>query len=227
MNSARILDDLDRLVARRSILQHPFYQAWSAGRLTREDLATYARAYYPHVAAFPGYLSATADGATDSVVRAELLDNLREELAQPLAHSELWLRFGEAMGADRSTVVDAEPTPETASTTRSFQQLATRSTAAGLAALYAYESQQPEVSKQKAAGLRCHYGVEDERALEYFTVHAEADVRHRKGERDALRRCLDAGATGEEVMDAANQALDAYWRLLDGVCREATIPLAC
>src|SRR5262245_60222101 len=123
MNSERILEDLDRLIARRSILQHPFYQAWSAGRLTREDLATYAQAYYPHVAAFPGYLSTTLEGTTDAVVRAELLDNLREELAEPLAHSELWLRFGEAMGADRSTMVSAEPVPETASTTRSFQQL--------------------------------------------------------------------------------------------------------
>lgn len=227
MNSTQILDDLDRLVARRSILQHPFYQAWSAGRLTREDLAIYARVYYPHVAAFPAYLSTSAEGTADPAVKAELLDNLREELGVPVSHSELWLRFAEAMGADRESVTGAEPVPETALTTRTFSSLAAQSTAAGIAALYAYESQQPEVSKQKEAGLRCHYGVNDAAALEYFTVHAEADVRHREGEREALRRCLDAGASGEEVMDAANSALDAYWRLLDGVCREATIPLAC
>jgi pyrroloquinoline-quinone synthase len=227
MNSAQILDDLDRLVARRSILQHPFYQAWSAGRLMREDLATYARVYYPHVAAFPGYLTTAAQGTADPAVKAELLDNLREELSVPVAHSELWLHFAEAMGADRESVTAAEAVPETASTTRTFDRLAAQSTAAGLAALYAYESQQPEVAKQKEAGLRCHYGVTDSAALEYFTVHAEADVRHRQGERDALRRCLDSGASGEEVLDAASSALDAYWRLLDGVCREATIPLAC
>jgi pyrroloquinoline-quinone synthase len=108
-----------------------------------------------------------------------------------------------------------------------FQGLCQESTRAGLVALYAYESQQPEVAKRKAAGLCERYGVDDAKTLAYFTVHAEADVRHREGERAALRRCLDAGATRDEVIDAANEALDAYWRLLDGVCREASIPLAC
>jgi pyrroloquinoline-quinone synthase len=227
MNSEQILDELDRLVAQRSILQHPFYQAWSAGHLSQDDLATYARVYYPHVAAFPDYLATAAELATDSLVRAELLDNLREELAVPVAHSELWLRFGEAMGAARADVTSADPAPETLNTTNRFRALAAKSTAAAVASLYAYESQQPGVSTQKEHGLREHYGVKDARALEYFTVHAEADVRHREGERAALRRCLDAGATRDEVIDAANEALDAYWRLLDGVCREASIPLAC
>jgi pyrroloquinoline-quinone synthase len=227
MNSEQILDELDSLVGQRSILRHPFYQAWSAGHLTREDLAIYARAYYPHVAAFPDYLATAAKQATDSAVRAELLDNLREELSVPAAHSELWLRFAEAMGADRGSVLGADQVPETAATTATFARLAASSTASALASLYAYESQQPEVSKQKEDGLRRHYGVHDDGALSYFTVHAEADLRHREGERQALRRCLDAGATRDEVIDAANLALDAYWRLLDGVCREATIPLAC
>ena len=57
-------------------------------------------------------------------------------------------------------------------------------------------------------------------ALGYFTVHAEADVLHREGERAALEACLENGASREEVIDAAGQALDAYWRLLDAVCSE-------
>ena len=61
MNSEQILDELDRLIAQRSILQHPFYQAWNAGHLTHDDLATYARVYYPHVAAFPDYLATAAE----------------------------------------------------------------------------------------------------------------------------------------------------------------------
>ena len=227
MNTSHVLDQLDRLVAERSILQHPFYKAWSAGTLTREHLATYARVYYPHVAAFPGYLERTLEGTTDVAVRAELADNLREELTVPAAHSELWLHFADAMGADRGAITAASPVAETAATTATFGRLAARSTAAGVAALYAYESQQPEVSQRKEHGLREHYGVSDADALAYFTVHAEADVRHREGEREALRRCLESGTTGDEVLGAAGEALDAYWQLLDGVCREAAIPLAC
>ena len=221
-----VLQDLDALIARRSILQHPFYQAWNAGTLTPEQLRTYAQSYYPHVAAFPEYLGAAAANTNDAVVRAEILDNLREELSEPVAHTELWLRFAEGMGGDRSAITAASATAATRSTTTAFQSLCEQSTAAGLAALYAYESQQPEVSRTKAAGLCDHYRIDDEKTVSYFTVHAEADVRHRAGERAALGRCLEQGATREEVLKAAERALDAYWGLLDGVCAEAGVPMA-
>jgi len=222
-----VLLELDALIARRSILDHPFYRAWSEGRLTRAHLATYARAYYPHVAAFPGYLEAAAGRAADPAVASELRDNLREERSEPAPHAELWLRFAAAMGAEPGAVTGAAPEPETAATTATFARLCAASAASGLAALYAYESQQPEVSRQKEDGLRRHYGVTDAPALAYFTVHAEADLRHREGERRALARCLESGASRREILDAAEQALDAYWGLLDGVCRAADLPAHC
>ncbi len=95
-----------------------------------------------------------------------------------------------------------------------------------MAALYAYEAQQPEVSLRKADGLIGYYGIEAPEALAYFEVHAEADLEHRAGERRALGHLLETGASGEEVLDAAEQALDAYWALLDSVCDEAEIPSA-
>ncbi len=76
------------------------------------------------------------------------------------------------------------------------------------------------MSRQKEAGLRERYGIADADALAYFTVHAEADLRHREGERRALESCLEAGASAEEVLTAADDALAAYWRLLDGVMAE-------
>jgi len=214
------LDELDARIAARSILQHPFYRAWSAGTLTRQDLATYARVYYPHVAAFPAYLRAAIEGTGIEAVRAELADNLREEETEPRPHTELWLRFAEAVGADPAAVQAAEPAPAARETVGEFRRLCSGSTAAALATLYAYESQQPEVSRRKAAGLDERYGVGDAEALSYFTVHSEADVRHRDGERRALALCLEAGASREEILAAADGALAAYWGLLDGVMAE-------
>jgi pyrroloquinoline-quinone synthase len=222
MTTEGTLDELDARIAARSILQHPFYRAWSAGTLTRRDLATYARIYYPHVAAFPEYLRSAAKGAELAPVRAELLDNLREELTEPRPHAELWLRFAAAVGADPEEVRAAAPTPATALVVDEFRRLSSGSTATALAALYAYESQQPEVSQQKEAGLRERYGIDDADGLAYFTVHSEADLRHREGERQALAQCLEAGAAADEVLTAADGALAAYWGLLDGVMAEMT-----
>lgn len=226
VDTASVLAELDELIARRSILEHPFYRAWTAGELRRDQLATYARLYYPHVDAFPGYLVTAMEGAADPAVRAELADNLREERAVPAPHPQLWLRFAAGLGEDAATVAAAAPTPATESTVSAFRELCAGSTAGALAALYAYESQQPEVARRKAEGLQEYYGIGDEATLAYFTVHAEADVRHREGERLALERCLEAGARRDEVLGAAERALDAYWGLLDGVCEAAGVACA-
>jgi pyrroloquinoline-quinone synthase len=226
MDSSTVLRELDASIAERSILKHPFYRAWERGDLTRDQLAAYAKIYYPHVQAFPRYLQAAMAHAMDDSVRAELADNLADELGNPRPHEELWLDFAEGVGADRSDVASATPHPAAHRIVSTFASLASEGLATGLAALYAYESQQPEVSRTKADGLGAHYGVHDGATTAYFTVHEAADVRHRAGEREALRACLEAGVPAEAVHAAACRALDAYWGLLDGVCEEAGIACA-
>lgn len=221
------LDRLDRLVQARSILKHPFYRAWQRGELTRQQLMIYARAYYPHVAAFPGYLEAALEVAADPEVRAELQCNLQDEISNPKPHPDLWLDFAEGLGLERKDVVEADRLPAVKQLVATLEKLASADSASGLAALYAYESQQPEVSRQKADGLRQFYGLQDEQALAYFEVHAEADLQHRAGEREALARCLDSDSTEDAILEAAGQTLEAYWEMLTGICEAAGIPVDC
>jgi pyrroloquinoline-quinone synthase len=226
MKPQETLQALDQLIQSRTILKHPFYQAWQRGELTRQQLATYAQIYYPHVAAFCGYLESAIEQAEEAGVRAELEQNLIDEQLHPAPHSELWLDFAAGLGLDRTEVVSATPRPAAEHIVTTFQRLSQAGSAQALAALYAYESQQPEVSRQKSDGLRQFSGVDDTETLAYFEVHAETDIEHRLGERLALQRCLESGASPQGVLDSANQALDAYWGLLDGVCQEIGLPLA-
>lgn len=219
-----ILQRLDELIRARSILGHPFYLAWQRGELTRAQLATYAATYYPHVEAFPRYLQTALAGTDDALVRAELASNLADERTNPKAHHELWLDFAEAFGLQRRAVASAPPQAAALHMVSTFERLSASGDASALAALYAYESQQPEVSRQKIEGLRQFYGLDDPRSLAYFEVHAEADILHSQGERNAINRCLAAGASPEALLAAADQALSAYWGLLDGVCEQAGIP---
>ena len=223
MNPQETLSQLDQLIQSRSILCHPFYVAWQRGELTREQLATYAQVYYPHVAAFPGYLQAAIEATGDPGVRQELERNLADEIANPKPHPELWLDFAAGLGLDPATVVGAEARPAAIQMVSTFDRLTRGDSAAALAALYAYESQQPEVSRQKIEGLRLHYGVDSPETLAYFEVHAEADIQHRDGERQAILRCLAAGASAKVALESAGQALEVYWELLDGICEEAGI----
>ena len=227
MKSLDVLQSLDHLIHSRSILLHPFYVAWQRGELTRDQLSVYATVYYPHVESFPRYLESAIRHAGDPVVGTELQQNLTDEISHPKAHNELWLDFAGEFGLDRSAVASATPHAAARNIVNTFDRLTAGSSGGALAALYAYESQQPEVSRRKADGLRQYYGVESARSIAYFEVHAETDIRHREGERDALCRCLDAGSSPEIVLDSADQALTAYWGLLDGICEGAGLTSTC
>jgi pyrroloquinoline-quinone synthase len=219
----KVLDQLDALIKRRSILRHPFYLAWQRGELTREQFATYAEIYYPHVAAFPQYLRNTISCTTDDNTRNELAQNLADELGKPAPHPELWLDFAESVGVDRTKLHSSAPSAKASSVVTTFTTLTSRDTASALAALYAYESQQPVVASEKLRGLRDYYGITDEEATRYFSVHATADIAHCGGERAALARELERGVDVDKIMSAASDALDAYWGLLDEVCEKAGV----
>src|SRR4051812_46072602 len=57
VKTQEFFQQLDARIAEFDLLCHPFYKAWSAGELSRDDLREYARDYYHHVDAFPTYLA--------------------------------------------------------------------------------------------------------------------------------------------------------------------------
>jgi len=221
MTREEFLTALDAIVAEKHLLKHPFYQLWSQGKLSLENLREYAISYYPHVAAFPTYVSGVHSGCEDAALRQELLENLIEEERGTQNHPALWRRFASSLGASDQALSAVPRTPEVADAIAEFRR-STRegSVAEGLAALYAYESQIPEVSKTKREGLAAFYGVTDEDATRFFSVHETADVWHREVEREALGRVADTPEARRDALEAARRCCDALNRALDGVMRE-------
>ncbi len=218
---------IDAVLAEKSLLKHPFYQAWTAGTLTREDLAHYARQYYAQEARFPRYLSAVHSNCPDAAVRKVLLENLNHEEAGAENHPELWLRFAGAVGADRASVLDAAADAKTVECVETFDRLSRGDWRLGLAALYAYEAQQPVVAKTKIDGLKSRYGLDSKDALGFFQVHESVDAWHSQSERDLLNAEI---ARDPRLIDglvaSAGQACDALNALLDGVCEARGIACA-
>ncbi len=209
---------LEERIARYDILCHPYYKAWTAGELTRDDLREYAADYYHHVAAFPTYLSALHSRLEDGEVRRAVLRNLCEEEIEGRAHSELWLDFAEGMGADRDAVRGREPLAEVRELICEFQRTAREgSTAEALAAFYAYESQVPRVAKEKANGLAQRYGA-DAKTCGYFELHQFVDVEHSHVWRELLSAEVAAHPEqAEAALHAAETAAKSLWHALDGM----------
>jgi pyrroloquinoline-quinone synthase len=224
MTTAQFFERLEAAIAKYDLLCHPFYKAWSAGELTRDDLREYARHYYHHVEAFPSYLAEFAIRLEDGELRRAVLANMCDEkgTAEAFAkdavpHSELWLDFAEGMGASRDMHWHL-PVPEIANLIRHFHVVSGEGTSAqALAAFYVYESQVPRIATEKARGLREMYGADD-KTCGYFTMHATADIHHSNVWRKQLEKQITANP---EAADAALEATECtareLWQALDGI----------
>lgn len=217
------LSRLDDCIRKYDLLSHPFYKAWSAGALTRDDLREYAEDYYHHVDAFPTYLAELGVRLEEGEVRRAVLTNMTDEkggedlFGNPqISHAELWLDFVEGMGG--SGKPKRQPVVEVRQLISHFHRVAGEGTQEeALAAFYAYESQVPRVAQEKDRGLRELYGA-DEKTRAYFTLHTTADVHHSQVWRKQLENRIQENPEAvEQALAAAESAAKALWNALDGI----------
>ncbi len=209
---------LEERIQKKHLLSHPWYVKWQAGKLTKGELQGYAKEYYHFEKEFPRFISAIHSRCEDLNTRQLLLENLIDEERGHENHPELWLRFAEGLGMSREDVKNHFYSDETQHLLSVMRKHTTSANLIdGLAALYAYERQQPDVVRQKAEGLKNFYGICDERPVEFFRAHQNVDVYHAEAEVRSLEKlCQDENsiARAESVVQ---ETLDTLYDFLDGV----------
>ena len=215
---------LNKKLDQYHLLNHPFYKSWNEGKLTREIIKDYAEQYYQHVKAFPRYISATHSICEDIEKRKILLENLQDEENPNADHPKLWKNFALAMGADKDKIEDVKREWFTNDMIENFFHQARKSYAEGLASLYTYERQIPEIAETKIRGLKNFYGVTSKEGLEFFEAHKAADVVHRK----ECEKLLDALTEEEKVKAEKASMLTAryLWNFLSGMSTKHKIQAA-
>ena len=215
MANTELVARLDAAIAEKNLLKHPFYRAWQAGELSREELQLYAAQYYRHVEAFPRHLRVLA-ARTEGPLRDTILENLAEEENPQAPHPKLWRDFAAAVGVNEDDITCCPRLPGTQAVVATFREICgDRPVAEAVAALYAYEAQVPEIAATKIDGLRRFYGIQRPEALAYFTIHEETDKAHREAWRGWLQE--HAEGSEDEILATAQEALNALWGALDAV----------
>lgn len=217
--------ELDALIASKHLLKHPFYLAWSKGELSLECLKEYAQEYYHHVRAFPTYLSALHSRSECPMTRRALLENLIEEEAGAPNHPDLWKNFALALGANEEDL-QKQPDSPIQNLIDQFRKICrTHSLPEGIAALYAYERQIPEICVSKIDGLKKHYGMNDPQKWEYFRVHIAADEEHARAERALLASKITQD-NQSTIRASVNQILDTLNDFLSSLTPKACTNLS-
>ena len=221
MNKIEFLNTVEQKIEKHHLLNHSFYKAWNAGELDKSVIQEYAAQYFKHVSSFPRYLSSIHSNCDDISIRQEILENLIDEERGEENHPELWMRFAEGMGKNRSDVKNTTAIEETENLVNNFMKLSKDERFhIGFSALYCYESMVPEIAENKIDGLKKYYGAKKgDETLKFFEVHQSADIIHREVIKELLGQVCDTKMKKEEALDAIDLALSSLNNFLSGMER--------
>lgn len=214
------INKVDKIIQEKHLLNHAFYKSWNEGLLSNDTIKNYSAQYFHHVSLFPRYLSAIHSNCDNIKVRQILLENLVDEDKGEENHPELWMRFAEGMGNSRNDVENANLLEETSDLVNTFNKLSrSEKYHIGLAALYCYESMQPEISETKKDGLENLYGINNQDTLKFFTVHMHADKWHREVIRNLIKELSNTKEKQNEILRSVETALNSLNNFLTGMER--------
>ena len=212
-----LINSIDSNIQQKCLLKHRFYQLWSAGSLSIEDLQGYSKEYFQLVKAVPNFVNDVLKQVTPELDQNfDHVSTIKHNFEEEKQHIAPWVSFAESIGVKRNDLYDYECSRKTRDAVLNMGRLTCSSLASGISTLYTFEKQLPEISAKKIEGLVNFYGIQNDRALEYFKIHQKIDIEHA----DLWRYILESmpNSSYGTILDAASKSLIYQNLILDGVC---------
>ena len=208
---SELIKKIDQIIEDKSLLNHPFYEMWSEGKLEFQSLVGYSKEYYQLAKQVPKFMEPIVDMAP-SDARSELISNMNEETE----HIRLWENFAFSMGITKDDLTSYQGLKKTNEAVNNLASLM-ESYDEGACAMYAFEKEIPKISKTKMEGLKNFYGLDSKDATEYFEEHMSADIRHAASWKKIIN---SSSKNHDKLLKIAKKSVDAQNLLLDS-CYEA------
>lgn len=190
---AAVMDELDRYIDENRYARHSFVKTLEAGDYGETGLRDWAvQKYFQTREQNCVYAAVHVTARSYRDIRAYEVDQLIDEEtssgegSEP--HYELIKRLADALGADAKHYDDANIGYGVTRFVDYLISLARNEhPVIGMMCTYINENQTPESARRMYQALRTNH-LFDDHVLEWFTVHAEADVEHSSRARDLIIR---------------------------------------
>jgi pyrroloquinoline-quinone synthase len=225
----------DRIVAVRDrwhTKRHPFFRAFSEGKLPLKALGRYQALHYHFVSyalrSFGLFYTRFYDLED---VRKMMAENLAEEegfkaIPQPghvaHDHNELILRFCHAAGLSDEEVRNMKMTPAWwARSLYYYNTVATEPVGVVLAMQTTQEGQMPGlIGEVLLPAFEKHYGfMRTAPEIEFFTEHDSADVEHSRRQSNLCARYLDTPELEARALKVAQEICELRWASISELYR--------
>ncbi|MSP51281.1 MAG: hypothetical protein EXQ91_02635 [Alphaproteobacteria bacterium] len=210
--------EIQAAVNKRHQADHPLVEKWARGEIKQETVAGAIREIWYWISNLipEGFLSIAAR-APQEVVEMEM-ENYAEELDPANPHPALILRFAKACGISKEELDAGRGLPTTESWLNWELNVAREKPwIAGVAALHvASEAQEPQLFNKVLPALRNVYKYK-EHDLEFWWLHATADIQHGGRAFTILEQHCKTPAEKEMAIHYAGEGARMKWMFWDGI----------
>jgi pyrroloquinoline quinone (PQQ) biosynthesis protein C len=213
----------DQLVAtrdRRHSKDHPFFELWVQGQLTKEQTALYCTQHYHYVGEYLNWLAYEASQIPRRDVKVYLFENLGDEENPDDRHLDMLKDYVAASGLSRDSVEDF---PVLAGTEelqnwgwRMVYQKPWQASVAGM--FVGLESQFLDICKKIVPALHRHYGHKPgAREIRFFEEHIHADEIHGSKGFAIVEKYCNTQELQALAIRTVEEATIHRWRYMNGI----------
>jgi pyrroloquinoline-quinone synthase len=213
----------DQLVAARDgrhSKNHPFFNLWAEGKLSREQTALYCIQHFHYVGDYLNWMAYEASQVPYRDVKAYLFENLGDEENPDDRHLDMLKDYVAVSGLDRESVESAPVLPGTEALQNWGWRLVYQTPwQAALAGMFiGLESQFLDICRRIVPALHRHYGYEPgAREIRFFEEHLTADEIHGSKGFAIVEKYCDSPELRAAALKAVKDAGLRRWRFMNGI----------
>ncbi|HEX9445438.1 MAG TPA: iron-containing redox enzyme family protein [Candidatus Binatia bacterium] len=199
---------------------HPFFNKWAAGELTKGQTALYCVQHYHFVAEYLNWMAYEASQAPERDVKTYLFENLGDEENPDDRHLDMLTDYVVASGLPRDYVIRSGVLPGTEGLQNwGWRMVYQKPWQAALAGMFiGLESQFLDICKKLVPALHQHYGYQPgQREIRFFEEHIGADEIHGAKGFAIVEKYCTTPELQELALKTVEEATVRRWRYMNGV----------